>query len=77
MPGRRSEKTNENYFYNVLERMKNQSTLGAISMNKYPRVQLYTEVNAATWSGAVGREEEGRPTLEHLQALPSTPLLCV
>ena len=41
--------------------MKNRSTLGTISMNKYPRVQFYTEVNAATWRGAVGREEEGPP----------------
>ena len=41
--------------------MKNRSTLGAISMNKYPRVHFYSEVNAATWRGAVSREEEGPP----------------
>lgn len=45
--------------------MKNRSTLSTISANKIsksPVLQpIYTEVNVATWRGAVGSDEEGPP----------------
>lgn len=65
VPGRRSEKTDEDYFYTVLKRMKNQSALGTISTNKISKSPvlepIYTEGNVATWRGAVGSDEEGPP----------------
>ena len=67
VPGRRSEKTDEDYFYTVLKRMKNQSALGTISTNKISKSPvlepIYTEGNVATGEGLLAVMRKGRPTL--------------
>ena len=56
--------------------MKNWSTLGTISTNKISKSPvlepIYTEVNIATWRGAVGSDEEGPPYPVASSSLNST-----